>query len=226
MRPFVFINAAMSIDGRITDWRRRQVRISCRDDMKRVDRLRAESDAVLVGIGTVIADNPSLTVKSKELREKRIKEGKSPNPVRVVLDSKARLPLNSNILSNDAETLVAVSKMARRDRINLLKDVAKVVVCGEKKVDIPLLLNVLFENGIRKLMVEGGGRVISSFLKEKVVDRLFIYVGGIAFGEGVNLVEGRLDPPVKFELLKAERVGRGFVLEANPVYKTEATDMQ
>ncbi|MDD3934298.1 MAG: dihydrofolate reductase family protein, partial [Methanoculleus sp.] len=75
MRPFVFVNVAMSADGKISTRERRQVRISGSGDFSRVDRIKAESDAIMVGIGTVLADNPSLTVKSPELRAERVAAG-------------------------------------------------------------------------------------------------------------------------------------------------------
>ncbi len=98
MRPFVFINIAMSADGKISTRERRQVRISGNEDFSRVDQIKAESDAIMVGIGTVIADNPSLTVKSSELRAGRRAAGKDENPIRVVVDSAARTPLDADIL--------------------------------------------------------------------------------------------------------------------------------
>ncbi|MRR35450.1 2,5-diamino-6-(ribosylamino)-4(3H)-pyrimidinone 5'-phosphate reductase, partial [bacterium] len=91
-RPFVFINNAMSADGKISSVERRQVRISGREDLARVDRLRAESDAVMVGIGTVLADDPSLRVKSDLLRQTRQDRGQLENPQRIVADSRARTP--------------------------------------------------------------------------------------------------------------------------------------
>ena len=91
-RPFVFINAAMSADGKIATIERRQTRISGSLDFDRMDELRASSDAIMVGIGTVISDNPSLTVKSKDRKEKRRADGLSENPVRIVVDSMARIP--------------------------------------------------------------------------------------------------------------------------------------
>jgi len=207
----VFINVAASVDGRITDWSRRQVRISCEEDMKRVDSLRAESDAILVGIGTVLADNPSLTVKSEELREKRIKAGKTPNPLRVILDSKARTPVNARVLSGNAETLIAVSERAEGKRVERLKEKAEVVVAGRDRVDLRLLIDHLEKRGVEKLMVEGGGRVISSFLRERIADYLYVYTGGIVFGEGVSLAEGMLNPHVKLELLDVRRLGKGVL---------------
>jgi len=207
----VFINVAASVDGRITDWSRRQIRISCEEDMKRVDSLRAESDAILVGIGTVLADNPSLTVKSEELREKRVKAGKTPNPLRVILDSKARTPINARVLSGDAETLIAVSERAERERVERLREKAEVVVAGKDRVDLRLLIDHLERRGVEKLMVEGGGRVISSFLRERIADYLYVYTGGIVFGEGVSLAEGMLNPHVKLELLEVKKLGKGVL---------------
>ncbi len=92
-RPFVFINAAMSADGKIATAERKQTRISGTLDLDRVDELRAASDAVMVGIGTVLSDNPSLTVKSEQRRDKRRAQGLPENSVRIVVDSAARTPL-------------------------------------------------------------------------------------------------------------------------------------
>ncbi|HQQ37835.1 MAG TPA: dihydrofolate reductase family protein, partial [Methanothrix sp.] len=86
-RPFVFINSAMSADGKISTINRRQVRISGREDLARVDRLRSESDAVMVGVGTVLADDPGLGVKSDQLRRARQERGLSESPLRIVADS-------------------------------------------------------------------------------------------------------------------------------------------
>src|SRR5659263_567549 len=88
-RPFVFINAAMSEDGKIATIKRRQTRISGNLDFDRMDELRATSEAIMVGIGTVLSDNPSLTVKLKERREKRRLMGLEENPVRIIVDSMA-----------------------------------------------------------------------------------------------------------------------------------------
>jgi len=106
MRPYVFVNVAASLDGKISDESRKQLRISCEEDLNIVDRLRAESDAIMVGIGTVIADDPRLTVKNAILREKRVKEGREPNPLRVVVDSKCRVPPESRILNERQKRLL------------------------------------------------------------------------------------------------------------------------
>ena len=96
-RPFVFINSAMSADGKLSTKERKQVRISGKLDFERVDELRAQIDAIMVGIGTVLSDDPSLTVKSPERRAARKAAGKSENPVRIIVDSSARTPLDADI---------------------------------------------------------------------------------------------------------------------------------
>ncbi|MFA4850840.1 MAG: dihydrofolate reductase family protein, partial [Methanoregula sp.] len=113
MRPYVVVNVAMSADGKISTRERRQVKISGVQDFERVDRLKADSDAVMVGIGTVLADDPSLTVKSEERRTNRMHRGVDEHPVRIVVDSTARISLEASILHKGAgKRIVAVSCQA------------------------------------------------------------------------------------------------------------------
>ncbi len=219
-KPHVFVNVAVSLDGRISDWSRKQVKISCEEDFKRVDRLRAESDAIVVGVGTVLADNPSLKIKSEELKRRRIECGKEENPLRVVLDSRARTPLNFKVVDGTAKTLVAVSDVADKEKLEALsrKKGVEVAILGENRVNITKLLSYLSNKGVRSVMVEGGAKVIASFLKAKAVDKMIVYHGGVIFGEGVAVVEGKFDPHLKLKLVDVKKVGRGFISEWVPEY--------
>jgi len=212
MRPHVFVNVAASLDGKISDETRKQLRISCKEDLERVDKLRASADAIMVGIGTIIADNPKLNIKSRELREKRVAEGKAENPLKVVVDSRCRIPENAEVLSG--ETIVAVSKLAEKERVERISQRAKVVIFGEEKVDLKSLLEFLYDYGVRRLMVEGGGTLISSLLRESLVDEFFIYYAPIIIG-GANsptVCDGRsFSFPVRAKLLSVERLGEGFL---------------
>ena len=214
MKPFVFINVASSVDGKISDESRRQLRISCEEDFERVDRLRAESDAIMVGIGTVLADDPRLTVKSEELRRKRVEKGLPENPVRVVVDSRCRIPLDAKVLSDDAETVVAVAKVADREKVERLKQKAKVVVFGESRVDLTALMKYLHEMGVRRVMVEGGATLNYGLFKEGLVDEIYIYYGNMIIG-GTNaptVVDGSsFNPPIELELISVERLGKGVL---------------
>ncbi len=214
MKPFVFINVAASVDGKISNERRVQLRISSKEDMERVDRLRAESDAIMVGIGTVLADNPRLTVKSEELRKKRVLEGKPENPLRVVVDSRARIPEDALILNDEAKTLLAVSKKAELDRLKKLQEKAMIFVSGEDRVDLRELMEFLYHIGVRRLMVEGGGELIASLFREGLVDEIYVYYGNmiIAGKNSPTIADGEsLDEPVELELLEVKKLGSGIL---------------
>ncbi len=214
MKPFVFINIASSVDGKISDESRRQLKISCDEDFKRVDRLRAESDAIMVGIGTVLADDPRLTVKSEELRRWRVEQGRAENPIRVVVDSRCRIPLNAKILSDEAKTIVAVSKLADRNKIERLRQKADVVIFGENKVDLTALMKYLYEIGVRRVMVEGGATLNYGLLKEGLVDEIHVYYGNMIVGgaKAPTVVDGSsFNPPIELELISVEKLGRGVL---------------
>jgi len=215
MKPFVFINIASSLDGKISNERREQIRISSPEDFQAVDRLRAESDAVMVGIGTVLSDDPRLTVKNEKLRRMRIKKGLKPNPLRVVVDSKCRIPLNSKILNDEAETIVAVSKNADRKTVGRVEQRAEVFVSGERRVDLRELLEYLYVRGIRRVMVEGGGELNRSLIKEGLVDEFRVFYSGIVIG-GKNSptpVDGEsFETPVKAKMRSFEILGNGIAV--------------
>ena len=214
MKPFVFINVASSVDGKISDESRKQLRISCEDDLKRVDRLRAESDAIMVGIGTVLSDNPRLTVKSEELRRWRIEQGKPKNPIRIVVDSRCRIPLNAEVLNGEAKTIVAVSKSANQSKVEKLRQKAEVVVFGENKVNLAALMRYLYEIGVRKVMVEGGATLNYGLLKEGLVDEIYIYYGNMIIGgaKSPTVVDGSsFSPPIELELISVEKLGKGVL---------------
>jgi 2,5-diamino-6-(ribosylamino)-4(3H)-pyrimidinone 5'-phosphate reductase len=183
MRPTVLVNVAMSADGKISTRERRQVRISGSLDRARVDRMKAECDAIMVGIGTVLADNPSLTVKSAELREKRVQRGQEENPIRIVVDSLARTPLNADLLhKGNGIRIIAISERADAARVENLKRWATVIQVGESEVDLRDLMQILGDRGIHRLMVEGGGRLIGALFREHLVDELTTYVGNVVIG--------------------------------------------
>jgi 2,5-diamino-6-(ribosylamino)-4(3H)-pyrimidinone 5'-phosphate reductase len=183
MRPFVFVNVAMSADGKISTSERRQVKISGREDFERVDRIKADSDAIMVGIGTVLADNPSLTVKSPELRRKRALAGKDEDPVRIVVDSRGRTPPDADILhKGTGRRIIAVSGQAPAERVRRLEPHAAVIVSGETNVDLTALLENLHQQGIESLMVEGGGTLIWALFEQDLVDEFQTFVGNMVIG--------------------------------------------
>ncbi len=179
-RPNVIINCAMSADGKISSFERRQVRISGQRDMERVRVLRAESDAVMVGVGTVLADDPGLRVKSEDLRRMRLDRGLPEDPLRVVVDSRARTPPGSEVLGEGC--ILALSRAAPAERIASLKGKCEIVVAGEDRVDLLLLLSILHKKGVRRLMVEGGATLNWSLVEAGLVDEISVYVGPLIIG--------------------------------------------
>ncbi len=194
VRPFVFINTAMSADGKTSTFERKQVRISSKEDFERVDELRAGADAIMVGIGTVLADDPSLTVKSKERQDKRVRQGKHENPVRVVVDSSARTPVDAEVLEKGAgKRIVAVSRAAPESRVKKLSKKAEIITAGDREVDLERLMVELKKQGVNVLMVEGGGTLNWSLISLGMMDEIHVYIGGRIIGgkNAPTLVDGK-----------------------------------
>jgi 2,5-diamino-6-(ribosylamino)-4(3H)-pyrimidinone 5'-phosphate reductase len=187
MRPYVIINSAMSIDGKIASVSM-DSRLSSMQDIARVHRLRSMVDAVMVGINTVKIDDPMLNV--------RYVKGKKRSPLRVIVDSNATIAdINCKIMNtcNTIPTLIAVSERASKDRINtIISKGAKVIIIGKDMVDLKGLLHELASMNIKSVLVEGGGEVNWSLIKEGLLDELIVTVAPVILGgrEAKTLVEG------------------------------------
>lgn len=219
MRPYVVINAAMSADGKLSTRERRQVKISGTQDFTRVDRLKAGCDAVMVGIGTVLADDPSLTVKSEDCRRIRKERGTDEHPLRIVVDSRARTPPSASILNKGpGKRVVAVSGQADEARVAGLRKLATVIVAGEKEVDLRALLEELGAMGVQRLMVEGGGTLISGLVAAGLADEIYTYVGNIVIGgkDAPTLADGEgfVHEPdfYRLTLIESRRIDSGILL--------------
>jgi 2,5-diamino-6-(ribosylamino)-4(3H)-pyrimidinone 5'-phosphate reductase len=205
-RPYVVINCAMSLDGKIARPSGEQLRISSYEDIKRMYEMRNKSDAVLVGVGTVLSDDPKLTVK-----EKLVKNPK--NPIRIILDSSCKTPVVALAVDEKAPTWIASSS----DCDKIYNKNVEVIVCEKDKdglIDLKKLLEFLHKRGIKKLMVEGGSTVISNFLKQGLVDDFFVYVGPMIIGgkETPSLIKGELDNNLKFKIIDSTKIGPGVLL--------------
>jgi len=200
------INAAMSVDGKIALADGQGVRLSNEEDVRRVHQLRSQVDAILVGVGTILTDDPKLTAKSEY--------AKGRNPLRVVLDSDGKTPKTAHVLDGSAPTLIATSDRSKRTFPN-----AEVVRCGKGEVDLARLLDHLAERGIQTVLVEGGSTVIWSFLHQGLADELRVFVasrvlGGrsaptLAGGPGVTSLDGS----IRIRLDRAGQLGDGVLLE-------------
>jgi 2,5-diamino-6-(ribosylamino)-4(3H)-pyrimidinone 5'-phosphate reductase len=213
----VVVNAATSVDGKLSTHERRQVRISGDADFDRVDRLRASADAVLVGVGTVLADDPHLGVKSEDRRVERLRSGRPANPARVVADSRARTPPDATLLNDDAETYLLVSGAAPTDRLAALRDAgATVIEAGDARVDLPAALGALETEDVGRLLAEGGGELIYSLFAADLVDELSVFVGSLVVGgrDAPTLADGEgfVESFPTLDLRSVDRLDGGVVL--------------
>jgi 2,5-diamino-6-(ribosylamino)-4(3H)-pyrimidinone 5'-phosphate reductase len=204
-RPYVLINCAMSVDGKIAQPSGKQMKISSEEDLKRMYKLRNKSDAVLVGINTVLSDDPKLTVKEKYVKNPK-------QPVRIVLDTYCRTPVSAEVVNNVTKTLIIVgSKCNKKFGENV-----EIIKCKTTKgnlIDLKILLDVLYKRGIKKLMVEGGSSTISNFLNEGLVDDFYIFIGSMIIG-GKNtptLVDKDFTDK-KLKLVESKKIGSGILL--------------
>lgn len=187
-RPHVLLKLAVSSDGKAGGAGRQPVQITGGETRQEVFLLRAQSDAILVGLGTVMADNPSLTSRLSGMRER--------SPVRIVLDSQLRVPLSMNVVSTAREnpTWIFGALQASAMAEKILRDKgAEVFRVKEKdgKLDLKQVLKLLAERGITRLMVEGGPRVAASFVSADLVDEAIVFHAPKEIGrEGVDALEG------------------------------------
>lgn len=216
MRPYVILNAAMTLDGKIAT----QIgssNISGKKDLERVHELRKECDAIMVGIGTVLADDPRLTVH-------KIDANPDDNPIRIVVDSKCRTPIDARITNSDAKTIIACAneykdEFKQSEKYETFKERGvKFFFSGDERVDLVALMSYLHEEGIDKLMLEGGSTLNFSMIRAGLIDRISICVAPMIVGganaktffdgEGFDL----MDDAVKLELIDSYTLDKDLIL--------------
>lgn len=211
MKPYVILNAAMTLDGKIAT-KTGSSKISGKKDMIRVHTLRKNMDGIMVGIGTVLADDPKLTVS-------KIDAEIEDNPIRVVVDSQGRTPINSRVLNEKAPTIIAVSsKYSNTPKIKELAKKADIYVSGKEHVDLSKLLDYLYSKGIKTLMLEGGSTLNFSMIKEGLIDEIRICIGPMIVGgkyaktffdgEGIDYMEDS----IKLDLTDIEQLDQDLIL--------------
>ena len=183
-RPYVFINVAMTADGKIDTFRRTGAAISSVRDKERVDRLRAEADAVMVGGRTLLDEDPKLTVKSEVLRRERAERGLPPNPIKVCIVSEANLKPDSRFLTTGpAKIVIFTTRRTSKHSISLLESFGvDVYLDDSEKVNLPKALESLKQIGVERLMVEGGATLNYELLRLGLVDEVNAFVAPMIFG--------------------------------------------
>lgn len=211
--PFVTLKLASSLDGRIATSGGESKWITAQEARNSVHRLRAFNDAVMVGISTVLKDDPELTVRRVRGR----------NPARVVLDSTLRIPLGAKVFKAGTGAGLLIFTTAGADKAKASMAAATgaevITVAGNKDgVDIKRVLTELGKRGVTSVLVEGGGRVAASLLKKGLADKLILFISPIALGsDGLPSIGAlgikRLKDAPRLERIASRRVGEDILLE-------------
>ena len=214
--PWVTLKWAQSLDGRIATRSGHSRWISSERSLRMAHRLRALHDAVLVGIGTVLADDPELTVRLARGRD----------PIRVVLDSRLRIPMESKLLRLSAqgpETWIVTAPSSDRQKARELERrgvrLIETLQGPGEEVDLREMLRGLARSGVSSVLVEGGGRVITSFLKARLVQRLVCFVAPIVLGRGKSAVRSldvaRVEDALRLHSWRVRRLGPDLMIDAS-----------
>ncbi|WKZ36629.1 MAG: dihydrofolate reductase family protein [Anaerolineales bacterium] len=218
-RPYTFINVAVSADGKMDTVERKGTAISSKQDKERVDQLRAEADAVLVGGKTLLEEQPKLIVKSEALRKGRIQQGRSPNPIKVGVVTVADIPTDSDFIKvGNTQVVIFTTSQTSKTQIDLLRaHGVETLVDDTQRVDLEKMMRTLKQIGVERLMVEGGGTMNFELMRLGLVDELIMYIAPMVFGgmtaptpaDGPGLPR---DAAIEMNLLDVERWEDGGVV--------------
>ena len=193
-RPFVYINMAMSADGKITSAGREYPRLTSDLDRVTMDRLRAEADALVVGAGTLRADDPPLRVRDPAMQAYRGSLGKPQGLVRVAVTASGAVDTASRFFEDEpgCVRIVATVATADADRLAAIEGRAELWRLGRDRVDLRALLERLAQRGAERVLVEGGGELNWCFVKDDLVDELYLTLAPTLLGgrEAPTLLEG------------------------------------
>jgi diaminohydroxyphosphoribosylaminopyrimidine deaminase/5-amino-6-(5-phosphoribosylamino)uracil reductase len=227
--PFAVMKAGMTLDGKIATRTGQSKWITGPESRLRVHMLRDKVDAIMVGIGTVLADDPELTT--------RLPQG-GRNPVRVIVDSAARTPLNAKVVNDgQAPTIIAVADTAPPEKVAALKAKGVQVVSfsenGGSRVNLADLFRYLATKDFTSILVEGGATINASALSANLIDKVYTFIapkiigGNAAPGPVGGLGPALLDDAVKLENIRAEAIGEDILIcayvqsrEGRDVYRT------
>ena len=209
-KPKVTLSAAITLDGKIGQ-KNKKIVLSSKSNKIRVHKLRSKSDAILVGKNTVEQDDPLLTV--------RYAKGK--NPIRIILDSHGTIKNNSRIIKTckSVPTIIVTSEIISKSNLNRLQKLPiDVIVCGKNQVNITRLLSILSKKGIKTILLEGGGTLNRSFLKNNLINEMIIALTPYVLGSKntISLFEGMSFPSLKIKfplkLKNAQKSGNEIIL--------------
>ncbi len=214
-RPQLILKLGMTLDGRIADMHGQSKWITSPQSRESVQKIRRSADAVMVGIGTALADNPSLTARSGGTFHRR----------RIIVDSKARLPISAHVLQDGraSDTIVAVSRLAPASRVAALRSAGAEVwtlPARENQVSLKALMNRAGKAGMLRILCEGGAKLANSLMAQHLVNRLELFIAPRLLGSaGIPLLQGEgwtLKQAPNLKIIKSRRSGTDIWLTASP----------
>ena len=220
-RPFVVLKSAITMDGWIATSQGRSKWITNEKSRQFVHRLRDQVDAVMVGIGTVLADDPSLTT--------RLNRGLGKDPLRIIVDAHLKTPANAKVLnhSSSADTLLVVGPHVRdRDFKKVQKEGIKTLTCPMKKgmIDLVALMGILEKMSVVSLLLEGGASITGSMLRERLIDKIYVFIAPKILGgdDGVAMAAGpgskRMGECLNLKNIHVKRFGDDILVTGYPEY--------
>jgi diaminohydroxyphosphoribosylaminopyrimidine deaminase/5-amino-6-(5-phosphoribosylamino)uracil reductase len=221
-RPFVIVKSALTLDGWTATATGHSQWITNDKSRQFVHRLRDQVDGVMVGVRTVLADDPLLTV--------RLRRGRGRNPLRIVVDTHLRTPVNARILHQDSSsnTLIAVSAdVPAEERRRFQREGVSILTCPTRgeMIDLGALMDILGTMSVTSLLVEGGASIIGSMLRERLIDKFFIFKSTKILGgdDGIPMAAGpgpkRIDQCLALKDIQTRRFGNDIMIVGYPDYK-------
>jgi len=209
-RPFVILKLAMSLDGKIATSTGDSKYITSREARKYVHQIRNDVDAVMVGINTIIRDNPLL--------DSRLIQGK--NPTKIIVDSTLKIPEKSKVLKDPSKVIIATTKKAPKKKIDKLHQKGiKVLILKSNSglVDLKELMKELGKSGITPIMIEGGAELSGNAIKEGIVDKVMIFTAPKIIGNGLDAIKNlgikKVNKAIKLKGIITQQIGKDILVE-------------
>ncbi len=213
--PFVALKIAQTLDGKISLKNGESKWITSEKSREYVHKLRMEYDAVLTGIGTILKDDSQLNVRLKKVYKQ---------PFRIILDSRLKIPLSARVLEEPNKVIVLTTNLTDREKLEQIRSKGvEVVITNEKdgKIDLKSALKALGEKNITSVMVEAGPTLLTSFLKESLFDKIYLFVASKVFGADSKSIFSELglediSKSPQFRIESVKKIGEDLLLELYP----------
>jgi len=183
-KPFVYLCTGMSLDGKISSSERVDTRITTDNNRDFLYDYRVPCDAIMIGGRTLILDDSGLVVKSAKRQKQRLALGKTLEPIKIAIVSDvSKIKIDGDFLNKgDARKIIFTTNQSPKEKLKILKDKVEVFVFGKRKVNLKRALEKLYDMGVKSIMVEGGGELIFSLLKDDLVDEINLKIGDLILG--------------------------------------------